>query len=188
VVTVVHHVVQVAVVVVNILRHAIHNTFCSKTLEQKQVEYVAGYQFPDKIISRLKSRYDFTDEDIDRIVKCMKVYFLTFTYHKTYKNAMPSVIVDELWHLFILYTREYDEFCKKAFGFKLHHVPDDIKSEEEHKQKTKTYDSTYGCIVYMNKEHDKTLKQHGLYDDDMEDIYHIDKDYIDIIERFKLIP
>jgi hypothetical protein len=36
---------------------------------------------------------------------------------------MPSQVADDLWHEFILYTRQYDRFCKKAFGRFLHHTP-----------------------------------------------------------------
>lgn len=37
--------------------------------------------------------------------------------------AMPSQVVDEAWHAFILDTREYEAFCRAAFGRFLHHVP-----------------------------------------------------------------
>src|SRR5580704_14610676 len=37
--------------------------------------------------------------------------------------SMPSQIADDLWHEFILYTREYDAFCRRAFGGFLHHTP-----------------------------------------------------------------
>jgi hypothetical protein len=36
---------------------------------------------------------------------------------------MPSQAADELWHEFILHTREYAAFCRKAFGRMLHHTP-----------------------------------------------------------------
>lgn len=31
--------------------------------------------------------------------------------------------IDEAWHHFILFTQDYDEFCKKHFGKFIHHVP-----------------------------------------------------------------
>lgn len=37
--------------------------------------------------------------------------------------AMPSKVVDTLWHEFILHTRGYEAFCRKAFGRLLHHTP-----------------------------------------------------------------
>ncbi|WP_433363928.1 glycine-rich domain-containing protein [Streptosporangium sp. CA-115845] len=37
----------------------------------------------------------------------------------------PSDTVDIGWHTFILYTREYAEFCQRAAGRFIHHAPDD---------------------------------------------------------------
>jgi hypothetical protein len=36
---------------------------------------------------------------------------------------MPSRVADDLWHEFILYTKNYDAFCRRAFGRFLHHTP-----------------------------------------------------------------
>jgi hypothetical protein len=37
----------------------------------------------------------------------------------------PSLQVDIGWHTFILYTREYAEFCQRVAGRFIHHLPDD---------------------------------------------------------------
>lgn len=37
----------------------------------------------------------------------------------------PSSLVDIGWHVFILYTREYADFCERISGGFIHHVPDD---------------------------------------------------------------
>lgn len=37
--------------------------------------------------------------------------------------AMLSDKVDEVWHQFILFTREYMKFCDKFLGRYLHHMP-----------------------------------------------------------------
>jgi hypothetical protein len=37
--------------------------------------------------------------------------------------AMPSQVVDDAWHEFILFTRQYDNFCRHGFGRFLHHTP-----------------------------------------------------------------
>ena len=37
--------------------------------------------------------------------------------------GMASSLVDEVWHDFILFTREYAGFCQAAFGEFIHHVP-----------------------------------------------------------------
>ncbi|WP_413288416.1 hypothetical protein [Bdellovibrio sp. HCB337] len=32
--------------------------------------------------------------------------------------------IDQMWHVFLLYTRDYMEYCEKYFGQYLHHQPD----------------------------------------------------------------
>jgi hypothetical protein len=38
--------------------------------------------------------------------------------------SMPSVLVDDMWHKFLLHTRDYAAFCDAAFGRFLHHEPE----------------------------------------------------------------
>ena len=42
---------------------------------------------------------------------------------------MPSQAVDAAWHEFILMTREYQSFCDEAFGYYLHHTPEQALGE-----------------------------------------------------------
>jgi hypothetical protein len=37
--------------------------------------------------------------------------------------AVPSQEVDDLWHSFLLFTREYAAFCRKTVGRFVHHSP-----------------------------------------------------------------
>jgi hypothetical protein len=32
--------------------------------------------------------------------------------------------IDQAWHVFLLFTQDYAEFCEKYFGFFVHHVPE----------------------------------------------------------------
>lgn len=43
---------------------------------------------------------------------------------------MPSHVVDVAWHEFILYTRDYQQFCERGFGRFLHHVPAEAMPSE----------------------------------------------------------
>lgn len=40
------------------------------------------------------------------------------------KGLAPSRTVDLGWHVFILHTREYAEFCNRVAGRFIHHVPE----------------------------------------------------------------
>jgi len=44
----------------------------------------------------------------------------------------PSKVVDEVWHLHLIYTRNYwEDFCGKALGKRLHHQPGNGREEDE---------------------------------------------------------
>lgn len=35
----------------------------------------------------------------------------------------PILVLDEMWHAFLMYTKDYEEFCQRYFGRVLHHAP-----------------------------------------------------------------
>jgi hypothetical protein len=50
------------------------------------------------------------------------------------EGASPPPVVDEVWHLHMLYTENYwEEFCEKTLGRKLHHRPSRGGPEEKEK-------------------------------------------------------
>ena len=51
-------------------------------------------------------------------------WFRLAARHPKERLAMPSVVVDDLWHEMVLHTREYAEFCDAALGRFLHHEPE----------------------------------------------------------------
>ena len=38
--------------------------------------------------------------------------------------------IDQMWHIFLLYTNDYMDFCHKYFGEYLHHLPDIVDRME----------------------------------------------------------
>jgi len=47
----------------------------------------------------------------------------------------PMKLLDEMWHTFILFTREYTEYCMENFGFYVHHAPTTIAEAEQYRQR-----------------------------------------------------
>ena len=39
--------------------------------------------------------------------------------------------IDQMWHIFLLYTQDYMDFCQKFFGQYLHHLPDLVDKMED---------------------------------------------------------
>lgn len=45
--------------------------------------------------------------------------------------------IDQIWHVFLLYTQDYMDFCEEYFGEYLHHLPDivpNLPSEEQNEE------------------------------------------------------
>lgn len=57
----------------------------------------------------------------------------------------PSEMVDDGWHTFLLYTREYHSFCEQLGKF-IHHSPADIETDRPYltPQQTKSWMISHG--------------------------------------------
>jgi hypothetical protein len=62
-----------------------------------------------------------------------RYFFMCGAYKKHYGMGGK---VDDLWHTFIIHTKEYTNFCDLVFGTYLHHVP--ISAPEEEKRSIAT--------------------------------------------------
>jgi hypothetical protein len=51
--------------------------------------------------------------------------FLALCAQNTGQSFSPSAQVDTGWHTFVLYTREYAQFCQQIAGRFIHHSPSD---------------------------------------------------------------
>jgi hypothetical protein len=60
----------------------------------------------------------------------VKRYLLLAAEQERRPLPMFSVRVDEVWHQFILFTREYHEFCDRFAGCYLHHSPRESAPDE----------------------------------------------------------
>ena len=95
----------------------------SKTsTEFSQYDDIFNYQAPfleEKLIrdGKISSKEEYESAFLE-----LKKYFIL--NEKTGKSlGMASKTVDEVWHQFILFTREYHKFCNKFFGKYIHHSP-----------------------------------------------------------------
>jgi hypothetical protein len=73
--------------------------------------------------------------------------------------GMISPTVDEVWHGFILFTREYAGFCQSAFGEFIHHVPRtsrEPRSKDGAKQFALAYEEVFGPLPEIWRERLRT--------------------------------
>jgi hypothetical protein len=81
------------------------------------------YEFP-QIIRRYQDKLGL-DEAAARLLweDTKKFLYLAGTNPGT--RMSPTEALDDGWHEFLMYTKQYTGFCQTYFGRFLHHVPDD---------------------------------------------------------------
>lgn len=93
-------------------------------LISSRTEFIDNYQFPKKIRARVLEEHPHLNElQAERVLEGLREYFHVCNEAGRKFISMPSQAVDTAWHEFILFTREYNNFCTKAFGKFLHHTP-----------------------------------------------------------------
>ncbi len=98
--------------------------FILKNRQKRQLAFIENYRFPQAILDRTRQKHEYlSHSDMRRVAQAAKDYFYICNLAKGKMVSMPSEIVDVLWHEFILFTRAYEDFCKKGLGRFLHHVP-----------------------------------------------------------------
>lgn len=108
-------------------------------MDRRIIKVIEAYEFPDKVISRfqydifIKYKLEISDEDTYFVVDALKDFFI-FGFATKKPCGMPSVLVDELWHTYILFTKEYAAFCAMIGKF-VHHSPEDIGEKTEVKKR-----------------------------------------------------
>jgi hypothetical protein len=89
-----------------------------------RAQFIRSYPFPVGLLERLgRRRPELSFKDRQLASRGLRQFFLAYLQGGRRFVSMPSQIADDLWHEFILYTRHYQVFCRKAFGGMLHHTP-----------------------------------------------------------------
>lgn len=103
----------------------------SKTLQE-----LLQYSNPD-ILSRFTDLFDIPEQEAEDIFNETKKFL--------YISRTPGVfipdellIVDEMWHNFILFTNEYQHFCQFYFDNYLHHTPATRAAKQLHRENMAT--------------------------------------------------
>jgi uncharacterized membrane protein YgcG len=105
-----------------------------------RAEYIARYVFPTSVRFKLNQTYpDLSDEQINTILRGLRMWFQLLAANPRTQLGMPSQAVDTAWHEFILLTKNYADFCEKAFGKFLHHTPHSAGAAAEREGLARTY-------------------------------------------------
>lgn len=75
----------------------------------------------DKIPQRFQKRVNINREKSNEIFYELLKYL--WLCHCSPRSVAPTLIIDEMWHNFILFTHDYANFCREYFGYYVHHNP-----------------------------------------------------------------
>jgi hypothetical protein len=103
--------------------------------EIASLEEVLAYE-NQSVVQKFRDVYGLSSEDATRVFDDTKrwLWLCADQRLKLMKTrnaeAYPPLFVDrsiwvldEMWHTFILFTKDYIDFCDKYFGFYIHHQP-----------------------------------------------------------------
>ncbi len=76
----------------------------------------------DKIKSRYMEEHSVDADYAGRMEKELKRFLIICAEYSDGKIGMAGPI-DDLWHTFIIFTYDYEEFCNQLNGKLIHHVP-----------------------------------------------------------------
>ncbi len=98
----------------------------------RRAAFIREYVFPQGLLARLAvKRPQLTLKEQQLVLRGLRKFFLYNLMAEGKFVSMPSQAVDDLWHEFILFTKHYNDFCKKAFGQFLHHTPAMVLSSQK---------------------------------------------------------
>jgi len=95
----------------------------------RRSKVIDNFEFHPAVFNKFREvRPDMTPQQEELVFAALKDYFHLCNRAGRRMVAMPSQVVDDAWHAFILFTRGYQRFCRQAFGRFLHHTPAEAMS------------------------------------------------------------
>jgi hypothetical protein len=90
----------------------------------RRERFIRSFTLPHGLFDNLIKRHPgLSLKQCQLVAHGLRQFFLAYLKGGRKFVSMPSQIADDLWHEFILFTRNYDAFCRQAFGGFLHHTP-----------------------------------------------------------------
>ena len=90
--------------------------------EMRSIAEVMEYRFPP-LIERIKKELRLSEDDAQQLFRDMLMFLYICGTNTKQNRYSPPKMIDEAWHTFIIFTREYAKFCHENFGRFLHHNP-----------------------------------------------------------------
>ena len=102
-----------------------HGLFWRRPSPKRGEAFIAAYEFPAHIERGVRRKSPgLTDNDWCAVERGLRDWLICCAWRGGATLAMPSRIVDHAWHEFILDSASYIDFCDRAYGEYLHHIPE----------------------------------------------------------------
>lgn len=89
-----------------------------------RADFIRSYMFPRGLLDRFGIMHpELSLKERQLVAHALRQFFLAHLKSGCKFVSMPSQVADDLWHQFILYTRNYETFCNESFGSFMHHTP-----------------------------------------------------------------
>src|SRR5262245_15022848 len=100
------------------------------------LEEALDYENED-VIHRFRTLYDMEFHEAEDIFHETKKWLWLIRQPDSPPLAIVDgmLILDEMWHNFVLFTREYATYCHERFGRYLHHAPSTHQEKRAYKQR-----------------------------------------------------
>ncbi len=90
----------------------------------KRLTFIKSYSFHPAIKEKLKNKHPLLSEaHLELALTGLGDYFQLCNRAQGKMVSMPSQLVDDTWHEFLLFSREYADYCKQGLGSFLFHTP-----------------------------------------------------------------
>ena len=84
---------------------------------RRREAFIDSYPYGKFLDQRLSAqRPELSPEQREQVFDGLRDYFHLCNTAGQRMVAMPSQAVDDAWHEFILFTRQYEQFCRNVFG------------------------------------------------------------------------
>ncbi len=104
--------------------------FWQRQVRSRRESYIRTYVLPVGLFEKLREHHPHLDlKDCQLVAQGLRQFFLAHLKSDRKFVSMPSQVADDLWHEFILHTKNYQQFCRHSFGRFLHHTPAAVLSK-----------------------------------------------------------
>ncbi len=94
----------------------------------KTLKPIALYTNPS-VVRRIQIEHGLSETEATKLFEDTKKFLALSTV--THTQISPTGVIDKGWHEFLMFTKDYAEFCYTYLGKFVHHVPFDFKEKSD---------------------------------------------------------